>query len=125
MWHEMATGICGSGLPPVSMVDPAGKSRGAAQFLNATAKRRPAQLRHTRQVRSRHGLRRQSASGDGAFARTGEPQVLEDRRPHESGVALCFPPQSMTFRAISTRPASAFASWTATAGPLRVFVRSS
>jgi len=56
-------------------------------------------------------------SGDGAFARTREPRAFEHRRPHESGVALRFPPQSMTVRAIPTRPASPFAQWTAPAAP--------
>jgi hypothetical protein len=35
-------------------------------------------------------------SGDGAFARTREPRAFECHHPHESGVALRFPPQSMT-----------------------------
>jgi hypothetical protein len=38
-------------------------------------------------------------SGDGAFARTRGPRAFEDRCPHESSVALCFPPHSMTLRA--------------------------
>jgi len=32
-----------------------------------------------------------------------EPRTFEDRRPHESGVAQRFPPQSMTPRAMTTR----------------------
>jgi len=47
-------------------------------------------------------VRRQSASGDGAFARTREPRAFENHCPHESGVALRFPPQSMTPRAMAT-----------------------
>jgi hypothetical protein len=41
--------------------------------------------------------------------------MFVDRRPHESGVALRFPPQSMTSRAITNRMAIPFASWTAPA----------
>jgi len=46
------------------------------------------QFRRARQTRSRLGLRRPSASGDGAFARTRKPRAFADRRPHESGVAV-------------------------------------
>ena len=60
----------------------------------------PREFRRARQFRSPLGLRRQSASGDGAFARERELQAFEDRCPHESGVAL--PPQSMTLPAIPT-----------------------
>jgi len=45
-------------------------------------------------------------SVDGAFARPQEPRAFEDRRPHESGVALRFPPQSMTPRATPMRDRS-------------------
>jgi hypothetical protein len=40
------------------------------------------------------GLRRQSESGDGAFARAGDVEIAKCFRPLESGVALRFPPQS-------------------------------
>jgi hypothetical protein len=49
---------------------------------------RSALFRRAWQSPSRHGVRRQSASGDGAFARTRKPRVFADRGPHESGVAL-------------------------------------
>ena len=42
-------------------------------------------------------------SDDGAFARTRDPRTFERRRPPESGVALRFPPQSMTPRAMTRR----------------------
>jgi hypothetical protein len=56
-----------------------------------------------------------SVSGDSAFARAREPRAFADRCPHESGVALRFPPQSMTVRAMTTNPASPVVSWTAPA----------
>jgi hypothetical protein len=56
-----------------------------------------------------------AASLRGAIARTREPRIFEDRCPRESGVALRFPPQSMTLPAIAMRLAIPFASWTAPA----------
>ena len=52
----------------------------------------PREFRRARQFRSPLGLRRQSASGDGAFARERELQAFEDRCPHESGVATSIEP---------------------------------
>jgi hypothetical protein len=46
--------------------------------------------------RKRHGVRRQSASGNGAFERTKAWRDAEDLRACESGVALRLPPQSKT-----------------------------
>jgi hypothetical protein len=37
-------------------------------------------------------------SGDTAFVRTGRERTIDNRRPHESGVALRFPPHSKTSR---------------------------
>ena len=38
-------------------------------------------------------------SGDGAFARTPRSRIYAGLRPHESGVALRFPPQSKMIQA--------------------------
>jgi hypothetical protein len=39
-------------------------------------------------------------NGDGAFARTERAQTISNRCPHESGVALRFPPQSKMLRKV-------------------------
>jgi hypothetical protein len=36
-------------------------------------------------------------SGDTAFARARRERTNENFRPHQSGAALCFPPQSLLF----------------------------
>jgi hypothetical protein len=46
-------------------------------------------------------------SGDTAFARANAKRTDESFRPHESGVALRFPPQSMTFGCAAPRRAFA------------------
>jgi hypothetical protein len=50
------------------------------------------------------GLRRQSGSGDGAFARSIRFQIFDTSRADESGVALRLPPQSK-FTAVIRMPA--------------------
>jgi hypothetical protein len=47
---------------------------------------------------SKYGLRRQSGSGDGAFARRSVLDFSATSRAGESGVALRLPPQSKTIR---------------------------